>query len=177
VVVAGCGRGGNAYFPMGIGSEWTYSVSGKLSATLAKSKCTKRVAVGGELGYRLEGTLGDSKVLVQGDVVKAGELGGTRYLPPITLLDASKIETLKAWRGTAIIGGKPVEASADITQREQSYTQNGRKIPAILVTTVLKYGDKEIESSALYAKGLGLVEQTHRVNGSFASRIEYQSGP
>lgn len=181
IVVAGIGCSkSNDIFPLKVGSEWRYSAKNHLGQFLHSVKVTREIPTSVGLGYELRGALGDSILAWDGAILRASVLAGTRFNPPIRLLNASGKTATLTWKGKAYAGGKTVDASAVVTQGEGEWNSDMRR-KATKTTMVLTMPDKTLTIETLYVAGIGPVSQSQRETtggiSDFELSMEHISGP
>lgn len=154
VVLAGCSKSSDL-FPLKEGNEWRYISKGQLGQFLNEVKVTRAFPVAKGQGWELTGSLGDSVLSWQGSILYATVLSGTRYNPPLPLVDGGKKETTLPWKGNIFMAGKLYKAKAETEQKEGDF--NGKK--AIETDLMVDMGQKKIKVTTLYVRGKGPVSQ------------------
>lgn len=179
VVLSGCSNP-NDIFPLKVGHEWRYSARNHLGQFLHAVKVTREVPTSIGKGFELQGSMGDSVVCWDGTILRGVVLAGSRYNPPIPLLDGSKKEAKLSWKGKVYAGGKTQEATAEIAQSEAEWTSDMRR-KATGTTLTLKTAEKTFKVVTTYVRGIGPVSQNQHVsvgkNESFELGIDHLSGP
>ncbi len=168
----GCGKP-DRLFPMQVGNEWTYNVKTTLAEFVTKISISRRVPVAGVEGYELTSPMGVSRLAWKGDVLYASALSGTRFNPPLPILNAAeekhsfRVQNLRMYSA-----GVTYDVDATVEQEAQAHTRDGQKYRATITVTTLRLKDREIQIKSIYKPGIGLVEQVQRTqtNGSGDSR-------
>lgn len=153
-LLAGCSRSSDV-FPLKEGNEWRYISKGQLGQFLHEMKVTRPYPVAKGQGWELTGSLGDSVLAWQGSVLYASVLSGTRYNPPLPLVDGSKKETTLTWKGNLYMAGKLHKATAVTEQKEGDF--GGKK--AIETDLMIDMGQRKIKVTTVYVRGRGPVSQ------------------
>ncbi len=161
VALTGCGKS-DQLFPLRIGNEWTYNVKSGLSEFVSKVTVSRNIPVAGVQGFELSSPMGISRLVWKGDILYATVLSGSRFNPPLPMLNASEEKHTFRQAVRMYSGGKTYEAEATVAQETQTHTRDGRKFKATMTTTLLRMKDREVEIKSVYAPGIGLVEQTQR---------------
>lgn len=177
LVLAGCSGTDVSWMPLGPEAEWTYRTGTGLRSGVESIKVTGPTSISGHAGFRLSGPMGTSQMAwIEGRLI-ASELAGTRFQPPILLLDPNAEKTPARWEGTVLFGAQAMPASAEFSQQTTEVRVNDRNRNALTMTTRLRFGDRTIESTASYIRGLGLVQYEERSGDEFLNSLSYVAGP
>ncbi len=175
----GCSKADDT-FPLTVGNEWRYSAKNHLGQFLHSVKVTRDVPTSIGPGFELRGSMGDSTLVWDGPILRASVLAGTRFNPPIRLLNGKLKEANLTWKGKAYAAGKTVDATAEVVQEEGEWSSDMRR-KATKTKLTLRMPDKTLTVETLYVKGIGPVSQSQRDstgNGSdFEIGMEHLSGP
>lgn len=153
-LLAGCSKSSDLY-PLKEGIEFRYISKGQLGQFLHEVRVTRPYPVAKGQGWELTGSLGDSILSWQGSTLYASVLAGTRYNPPMPLVDGSKKETTLTWKGNIFMAGKLYKAKAETEQKESDF--NGKK--AIETDLLVDMGQRKIKVNTVYVRGRGPVTQ------------------
>lgn len=182
-LLVGCAAPGDRYMPLEPGSEWTYTVQLHFKSVIARLKVKEQAPVGSGMGWRLAGDLGESRMAWRAGKLIAAELGGTKFDPPITLLDPTAKEAPQAdWKGVIRHAGKQIPAAGTLSQTvltdEADKLQIGsRKFSSIRSRLEVKAEGANLELTTWFAPGVGIIRQEQRINGDLVPSLEYLSGP
>lgn len=158
-------------FPIEIGKSWKYVVTSGMSKTVATLKVTGRTPVDGVRGYELTSELGNFRVAWKDGWLIASDLAGTRFSPPMPILHAD-YKGVITWKGTVEAMGRAMSATAELTQAwgDKESRQDGKQ--GVLVKIRMAVGGKTIETESIYMPGIGLAEQSQRVDGLLTLRMK-----
>lgn len=176
-LVVGCGPGPEAYFPLRKGAQWTFMVRSGLDRRVEAVRAVERVSVGEQAGWILSGDSGQSRVAWHGGTLVAEVLAGTRFSPPIPLLEPVAVSRERRWAGIATTMGKAYEATALLRQSMGTRELGVRNVPAIHATLVVQLPGKKVELDAWYGRGVGPLWQEQRSNGYLDRGLQYLGGP
>lgn len=155
-------------------------MKGQLGQFLHEVKVTREYPVASGAGFELSGSLGDSVVAWDGTVLKASVLAGTRFNPPVAILDGAKKETKIPWKGRMYMAGKTLEGSGSLDQREGVWSADQR-LKAIQTDLVLQLGDRTLKVTTIYVRGKGPVSQKQwtitGINETYDFGFEWLGGP
>lgn len=180
--MAGCDSRDNL-FPLRVGNEWSYGVKTGLADYVEAIKVSRQVPVAGVQGYELTSSMGITRIAWKGETLYARVLTGTRFEPPLPILNGAEEKHTYRWEGSIYSAGKAYKGTATIEQDAESLTQSGHKLNTIKSVITVRLPDREIRTESFYAPGTGLVNQVERttLNGQETARfdveMDYLSGP
>ncbi len=163
--------------PLEKGATWNYSVRAGFVAAVHPVKAARRIAVGEAPGWELQSPMGNSRLAWSGRRLIADQLAGVRYSPPLPLFDPSSRKKDTKWGGFVFVGGKPVEATATISLRQDRFRVGGRDYNTELSEIKLKVGTRSIENLTWFVEGIGIVKQEQRTGPILDRALDYLSGP
>lgn len=176
-----CGRAPDAYYPLEEGAKWTYRLRAGFVERVEEVAVVRRIAVGGVSGWEMGGPMGPSRLAWSRGRLIAESVPGTRFDPPVVLLDPSEPKTTWRWpeTGEAFVtsGGRVRAASAAGTQRPEDLEVGGRTFKALRSTVTLRIGGETLELDTWFAQGIGPLRQEQRAGGVLVTAIERVSGP
>jgi hypothetical protein len=119
--------------------------------------------------------MGTSVLSWSGSKLLAKDLPGTRFLPPVPILNTN-LES-DTWGGTirSVLGDQM--GTASLTHKEEDFKLSGSKSKSIKSMLKLEFGGKSRELTTWFISGVGVVRQEERVQGELIRTIEYVSGP
>lgn len=177
VLVAGCSGARSGLFPLEVGNTWSYSVRGGFVTRVVDLKVLSIESVAGVRGFKLDGPMGSSRIAWNQGILVAEELAGSRFSPPVQLLDSNQPAQHLLWNGLVSAMGRTSNAIAVVTQSNESFEIAGRKYPAVVSTVELQTAGRSMELKTWYVDGIGPVRQEQRNNGTLYPSAIYLSGP
>lgn len=138
---------------------------------------TEKTSVAGAQGWVLESPHGRSRIAWVGSMVKAAELSGTKFSPPIPILLNAPNETPLEWEGEIETGLASYEATGTLLVTKTAIMLLGKKTSGLQARLTVKYGDTSLETTSVYVPRLGMVSHERRENSKFLASLEYLSGP
>ncbi len=177
-LLSGCSSH-DEYFPLALGSHWTYTVKeDKFATRVQELKVTRRVPVAAELGYEVEGPMGQIRLGWRDGILYANELPNTRVFRPIPLLDTRNPTASHQWSGQVESMGIALPATAKLTQKSEPVDIGAKRVDTLRADlAVYLPNNKVIELDSWYAKGIGLVKQDQRTNGNLDIHLEWLGEP
>lgn len=163
--------------PLAVGRVWTFDVHGRRLGQVASMRVVRRLAVDGVEGYELAGPLGVSRLAWNGQRLVADCLCGTRYDPPIPLLDARLPSTPVAWRGAVQSPAASMPGQASLTHFAKDTMFGSRKTAAVETVLELQTGRRRMELDSWFVDGAGLVKQEERTDDVETVRLTMTGGP
>jgi hypothetical protein len=180
IALAGCSKP-HELMPLRVGNEWRYNASTNLGRFLNTVKVTREVPTQMGMGYELRGWMGDSILVWDGSILKATVLSGTRFNPPIPILDGAQAEATLKWKGRVHSAGTTEDATADLKQTSTEWG-SGNKVKATETNLNLVTSARTLTVNTVYVRGKGPVSQSQHVSvgsaqSSFEVSLEYLHGP
>lgn len=178
--IAGCSKPHDLY-PLKVGNQWQYTANNHLGVFLHTVKVTRETPTPLGMGYELRGSLGDSIVVWDGPILRATVLSGTRFNPPLPLLDSTRAEAELSWKGRMHSAGKTLEATATLKQTNTEWG-TGNKVKATQTDLTIRSAERTVTVTTIYVRSRGPVSQTQHVsiaNGqpAFEVSLEHLNGP
>lgn len=160
------------------GKRWTYKIRTPLYSYVEQVRVEDSVPVGRDLGFKVSGEMGGSRIAWSGSKLKAALIGMTGFSPPITILDSSSVRAKSDWKGLVLIAGKTIPATAELVQEEEKIALEGRKVKSLRATLTLRPrdGSRVVELISWYVAGIGAVRQEQRTNGVLDLTMEWMHG-
>lgn len=163
--------------PLEKGGVWTYQAEPGLQSETVDIRVQNQVPVQDVLGYRLVSSWGNSRLAWKGDTLLASELGGTRYDPPIPLIQTLPKAGKGEWKGQIIVGDKTVPATATLEIKSTKTRLGSREMDATQSTLTLKVGEDTHEVLTWFVPNYGIARQEQRKNNLLTNRLTYLTGP
>ena len=175
VLLVGCGQSVTDYFPLKVGTKWTYEVTIDNVVEVIDITVAERAPVGEYDGFLLTSAMGDSRLAWNGDVLLAAELAGTRYSPPIPIF----AEANTGWSGVVQTEGVQVAGTATLSVESDTIENAGRDFETVVCVLNLESGDEALQLRTWYYPGLGILRQEQRSGRTLERdrKIDFVSGP
>lgn len=161
--------------PLSQGHQWDYTVRSGFTSQVERVVITRSTSVASGIGYVIQGPMGTSILSWSGATLYAEDLPGTRFLPPVPLLNA-QLES-KTWSGTIRSVGGDQTGTGKLTHQEEDFKLSGSKSKSIKSVLTLDFSGRNRELTTWFIAGVGVVRQEERVQGELIRTIEYVSGP
>jgi hypothetical protein len=174
--ICGC-SGGNDYYPLKVGNQWSYMVVTDFSQGVQTVKCQKSVPVAGTKGYELSGPMGISRLAWKGNTLYATALPNARLYKAIPMLIANDPKATTTWHGQLQNLGVMQKAEATLTQSTDMIDVGSKKFDTIKATLTVKSAGKDIVVETWYAKGVGPIRQTQRTGDKLNVKVDLLGGP
>ncbi len=175
--LVGCGNAQQKLMPLDAKAVWTYQAEPGLQSETVDIKVSGQVPVLDVNGYQLTSTWGNSRLAWKGDILLASELGGTRYQPPIPLLQTIPKAGKAEWKGTISVADKSIHATATLELKDTEARIGSRDLPSTESVLTLKAGPDTHEILTWFVADYGIARQEQRKNGLLINRLTYLSGP
>jgi hypothetical protein len=173
-VASGCSKA-ESPLPMAQGNTWTYNVRTSFHTYSESLTVLGDAPVGPIRGMELKGPMGAVKVGFDGKRLIASKLGFAHFDPPIPIYGPAGDQA--NWRGWLFVGGERRAAKATLTSEKESLRTPTRTFSAVKCRLSVVCEGDTIELDSWFAKGVGLVRQEQRTNGTQDVRLEWMSGP
>lgn len=181
IAMAGCGRAPDAYYPLEEGATWTYRLRAGFVERVEQIRVVRKIAVGGVSGWEAAGPMGPSRLAWSSGRLIAESVPGTRFDPPIVLLDPTEPKAAWRWpangKASVTTGGRKTEATAEATQRPEDLEVGGRTFKTLRSTLTLRIDGATLELDTWFAQGIGPLRQEQRAGGVLVTALERVSGP
>lgn len=175
--VAGCGSGGDAFFPLEVGNRWTYSVRAGFLSRVEDVRVERALSVADARGFELAGPMGPSRFVWKQDTLLAEDLPGTRFSPAVPLLVGGSVTASRKWQGIVRTMAGEREARGSLVQASDSLTIAGRSYDTRRTTLTVEGLGPRLELQSWFAEGIGLLRQEQRVGDQLVRSVEYLAGP
>lgn len=173
LLVCACGSGGSDWMPLAVGKKWNFKVKAGFETYIDSVAVTRELSVANRKGYELAGPLGVSRLAWVGDSLLAEKLVGTQFIPPLPILFDSDETHERPWKGRVIFVDRSSPATASQSQKaDDDLMFAGRKIHCTRSTVRLKTAAREVELITWFSRGLGIVRQEQRTNGTLLVRLD-----
>lgn len=161
---------------MSVGKSWTYLVHGRRLDQIAQMRASRRVAVDDVSGFELVGPLGTARLAWHGTRLVADSLCGTRYDPPLPLVDAAATSTTFQWSGTVASPTTRTPGHGTITLKTSQAPFASRVMPAVESIVQLQTGRHRYELDSWFVDGIGLVRQEERIDDIQSVSLQMTGG-
>lgn len=177
-VALGCGRGGEALFPLDTGNQWLYNARYGSVTAVETIKVSGTTPVDGQNATVLEGPLGRSVLFWNGDALYASQLPGTRFEPPLPLATALEANgPPRKWQGLLTTAFGSQSAVASLECKRESLELAGQKVRALKATLDMTTSKGTLQLTTWFLEGRGPVRQEQRADGRLERSLELLSGP
>jgi hypothetical protein len=178
VALCGCASAPQSnLMPLKVGETWIYRVHGRELDQVVPFKVTRRISVAGTNGYEIASDLGISRLAWVGTKLVADELAGTKYDPPLPLLDSQSAPADAQWEGTVTTPAGILRGTATQSQHVDKRPASGRTGVATVSTIELKTGHNVLTLVSSYVPEVGMIQQEEH-NGLLSSTsLTMTSGP
>ncbi|MBS1713140.1 MAG: hypothetical protein JST30_02255 [Armatimonadetes bacterium] len=171
--VGGCQDQATGLMPLSKKAVWTYSVQGDFDTYVATLKAADRVPVGPAEGWKLDGTMGPSRLGWAGGTLYASELAGQGFEPPLPLYSPSPVR----WKGRWSMGNRSAELEATVESKKVKEQVAGRSTDAVMSVVQLKGRGFSSRLTTWFVPGIGVYRQEQRTGDRRTVRLDYLSGP
>ncbi|HRJ97339.1 MAG TPA: hypothetical protein PLL78_11705 [Fimbriimonadaceae bacterium] len=175
--LAGCGSGGEAFFPLEVGNRWTYSVRAGFLSRVEDVRVERALSVADARGFELTGPMGVSRFVWKEGTLLAEDLPGTRFSPAVPLLVGGSVKASRNWRGIVRTMAGEREARGTLVQASDSLTIAGRGYDTRRTTLTVEGLGPRLELQSWFAEGIGLLRQEQRIGDQLVRSVEYLAGP
>jgi hypothetical protein len=150
----------SAYYPLKVGSTWTYKIADAPAGTPSVvMKITKHEKVGDVMCARLETfvndkSMGNEHIAITKDGIVRVSAFGFNADPPIMILKlpAKKGDT---WKIESKVGTETLKGEAKVS--EENVSVPAGKYDTIVATATITAGPQKIETTTCFAKNVGIV--------------------
>ena len=181
VLIVGCGSNSTDYMPLTKGKEWGYEVRAGFQRNNSTLRVVEPTSVGGVRGWRIVGSLGESRMAWKDTKLVVSEFANCRFSTLVPLLDTAKIppksksqgesfSQAHSWKGKIESFGVTRPASAVLRQRQTKLT--GNKSDLVQTVLELSVGGATMEVRTWFEKGKGIVKQEQRTNGNLVVALD-----
>ena len=181
-LIAGCGGGGDSQLmPLSKGKEWGYEVRAGFQRSISTLRVVEPSAVGSVRGWRLVGSLGESRMAWKDTKLVVSEFANCRFSVPVPLLDTAKIPAKSksqgdsfaqahTWKGKIESFG--ITRPADAVLRQRQTKLDGNKADLVQTILELSVGEAKMEIRTWFERGKGIVKQEQRTNGNLVVAMD-----
>lgn len=177
LVTLGCKNGDESWMPLEPDAKWSYVARGDVTNALAEFEVADVTSVGSARGRVIRSSYGESRLAWMGTKLIASELGGTKYWPPIPLLDVSIKAGQIEWSGTAKTAGKVTSLTAVVRQSRVPYIIAQKEVSAIRTSITLRGEGVQEELTTWFVEQVGIAKQERRSKGKWVLSLSLVSGP
>ncbi|MDH4389284.1 MAG: hypothetical protein QE269_11235 [Fimbriimonas sp.] len=179
--LAGCGSSSGDYMPLAKGKEWGYEVRAGFQRNISTLRVVEPTAVGSTKGWRIVGSLGESRMAWKDTKLVVSEFANCRFSVPVPLLDTAKIPQKSKSQGDAFtqahtwkgkIESFGITRPAGAILRQRSTKLPGNKAELVQTILELSIGGANMEVRTWFEKGKGIVKQEQRTNGSLVVAMD-----
>lgn len=169
-----------AYFPLRPGREWTYQVRTPFAGYVETLKVGPVISVAGVKGYRLQGTMGETRLAWHGGTLLADRIGSIAFDPPVVLLDPAELakaekETKRGEVPVGLVNQSPKAsapagvgpAKVTLSETRVKFKFHGREEKGIRANLTVSALGAVYELESDFLPGHGLIRQEHLTNGAF----------
>ncbi|MEI7576070.1 MAG: hypothetical protein WCK51_04195 [Armatimonadota bacterium] len=181
-VVVGCSGGDSSQFmPLAKGKEWGYEVRAGFQRNISTLRVVEPSAVGSVKGWRLVGSLGESRMAWKDSKLVVSEFSNCRFSVPVPILDTAKIPAKSksqgdafsqahTWKGKMESFGVIRPCGATLRQRQTKL--EGNKADLVQTILELSVGGATMEIRTWFERGKGIVKQEQRTNGNLVVAMD-----
>jgi hypothetical protein len=177
---------GPAYYPLAIGTRWSYTVTAPKQKMSLTMEATKTEKVGDDpctvvTTRNADGSLvGDEDIVVRPDGIYRASYAGAQLVPPFCILKfpVTKGET---WKTASSCAGEKLAATVTVDAVDQEVTVPAGTFKCVVTSTndITQNGQNIGALTISFAKDVGMVKEVWSMNG-LASTIEltsFEAGP
>lgn len=175
LLLGGCASSPRTLMPLEADAGWEYRVRSGFVDVVRPLEVAGPAAVGSVQGMRLSGPMGVSTLAWQGSQLLAGQLAGTRYEPPLPLLDLRTPQL--EWKGDAYGPEGKQSAQATIEMDRETIQVLGREVATRRSVAQVRIGSTTGELTTWFAPGRGVVRQEWREGARLMLAMDALSGP
>lgn len=181
IALVGCGSSQGDYMPLTKGKEWGYEVRAGFQRNISTLRVVEPTAVGAVKGWRLVGSLGESRMAWKDSKLVVSEFANCRFSVPIPILDTAKIPAKSksqgeafsqahTWKGKMESFGATRPCGAILRQRQTKL--QGNKADLVQTILELSVSGSTMEIRTWFERGKGIVKQEQRTNGNLVVAMD-----
>jgi len=160
--------------PLEVKRAWTYDVTNGLESRIESVTAVRPIPVAGVQGMEFNGPLGVSRFAWVGNALVAQCTSNLVFTPPIPLLASNGKQ--ERWAGKVTWMGRPIQATAEVSERPFSLTLVARTIESTESDLVLHLPSHTIELLTWFEPGVGIVKQEQRSGPKLEIGVEMVEG-